>query len=258
MIDRWSLPFMALFILGCAGPDALPPQSRLILQLPGGIVMDFIRIPSSQNGHANEAFHEETGRGDFWMQETEVTQAQWKAVMGKLRCGCGAEPEDTSDPRLPMSNLNFNDCGAIIDRLNEKFHDQLRGLAASLPKEAEWEYACRAGTRTKWHCGEDEAKLSDYAWFRGNSGGVLHPVALKKPNPWGLFDMYGNAQEWCSDAYVTPPGRAPERAEGDRSLRGGNASDSPIEMARRWWGDPVCHMSGLAGMRIVLRARSEK
>jgi formylglycine-generating enzyme required for sulfatase activity len=70
-----------------------------------------------------------------------------------------------------------------------------------LPSEAEWEYACRAGTTSPWHFGEDPSALADYGWYRDNSSQTKHPVALKKPNPWGIYDLYGNLSEWCRDDF---------------------------------------------------------
>ena len=102
------------------------------------------------------------------------------------------------------------------------------GQTYRLPSEAQWEYACRAGTRTRWSFGDDEEALGDHAWFNGNSGGKTHPVGEKRPNPWGLYDMHGNVWEWVQDHrhdnYQGAPagGRAWEDAVGrGRVLRGG-------------------------------------
>jgi formylglycine-generating enzyme required for sulfatase activity len=236
--------FIGLAISGCSLSQDRPVVSRRTLHLRDGVVMEFVRIPAGiLPVGSTEGLGTRDGviSQDFWMQTTEVTQAQWKAVIGALRCACGGEPEDTSDPQLPMTNLNQHDCWAFVRKLNAAFRNQLGDLAAALPKESEWEYACRAGTRTRWHFGDDESRLSEHAWYEANSRGVLHPVALKKPNPWGLYDMYGNAEEWCADAVPEAEVVAGRRMSGDRAARGGDVGSASrdIASARRWWRDPI-------------------
>jgi formylglycine-generating enzyme required for sulfatase activity len=109
------------------------------------------------------------------------------------------------------------------------------GKTVRLPTEAEWEYACRAGTNEKWFFGQDESLLADYAWCKQNSGGVTHPVGTKKPNPWGLYDMYGNVWEWTLDRYAqnyeqTPRDGTHHKIQSDKgmSLRGGAWSAEPM------------------------------
>ena len=113
-----------------------------------------------------------------------------------------------------------------------------------LPTEAEWEYASRAGTASKWFCGDDEAVLERYAWFAENSKSQAHPMGEKAPNPWGLYDIAGNVYEWCWDRFGNYRDRpetdpiGPDHGDG-RMLRGGSAWDIPwfLRSARREWGD---------------------
>jgi formylglycine-generating enzyme required for sulfatase activity len=132
------------------------------------------------------------------MQTTEVTQGQWKAVMG-------TEPWKGEDrvkegPDYPAVYVSWDDAVAYCKKLSEKESKTYR-----LPTEAEWEYACRAGAKTTWSFGDDENKLGDYAWYFENAWGIderyAHQVELKKPNAFGLYDMHGNVWEWCHDYY---------------------------------------------------------
>jgi serine/threonine protein kinase/formylglycine-generating enzyme required for sulfatase activity len=121
----------------------------------------------------------------------------------------------------PVGQLSWQDAGAFCAWLSKK-----EGKTYRLPTEAEWEWACRAGSAGRYHFGDDAAKLGDYAWFADNADGKTHPVGTKKPNAWGLFDTHGNIAEYCLDRYAEelPKGKATDPrgpAEGDvRSLRG--------------------------------------
>ena len=156
----------------------------------------------------------------FFLGRREVTQEQWQAIMG-------AAPRGATGPKHPVTHVSWDDCQAFLTEFNKR----VRGPKYRLPTEAEWEYACRAGTTTTCSFGDDAAQAAAYAWCRHNAGGAPHRVGAKKPNPWGLFDMHGNVWEWCRDWYgpyraanqVDPSG--PARGE-QRVLRGGSWANS--------------------------------
>jgi formylglycine-generating enzyme required for sulfatase activity len=101
--------------------------------------------------------------------------------------------------RHPVEMVDWEEAMEFCRRLSAMPAERAAGRVYRLPTEAEWEYACRAGTTTHWYSGDDEAQLVDIAWFRKNSEGTTHPVGQRKPNAWGLYDMYGNVSQWCAD-----------------------------------------------------------
>jgi formylglycine-generating enzyme required for sulfatase activity len=155
----------------------------------------------SPDGHSNEGPQTTvTITKPFWLGKTEVTQAQWEAVMGQSGWGSVFNGDD-----LPVERVNWNSAVTFCGKLNELKRDTLpAGYHYTLPTEAQWEYACRAGTTTRFYYGDDPDydQLGQYAWF----GGKPHPVGEKLPNEWGLYDMYGNVSEWCLDWYDNYPG----------------------------------------------------
>ena len=104
----------------------------------------------------------------------------------------GFDPYNQTD-NDPVVEVTWNDAVRFCPWLSRK-----EGKTYELPTEAEWEYACRAGTKTAYSFGDDLMRLDDYAWYDGNSGGHTHPVGQKKPNSWGLYDMAGNVWQWCA------------------------------------------------------------
>ena len=174
--------------------------------LPGGGEMEFVWIepgvfrmgsPSRESGRVSDEgpLHEvEISRG-FWLGAYEVTQGEWEAVMG-------SNPSYfKGDARRPVERVSWDDVQEFIAKLNAASGASVYRL----PSEAEWEYACRAGTQTRWSFGDDESELTDYAWYYDNAWVVgeeyAHAVGTKLPNGWGLYDMHGNVWEWVQDRY---------------------------------------------------------
>jgi formylglycine-generating enzyme required for sulfatase activity len=192
---------------GDAKAQALLEQARstpqtVTLDLGSGVSMDFVYISPGtfvMGGKSNaEGRHkaDETPKHTvtltkgFYLGKYEVTQAQFQAIMGSN------PSRSVKDPNSPVDSTTYHQELEFCKKASERTKRQVR-----LPTEAEWEYACRAGTDTDWSHGSDSGKLGDYAWIGANSGGRSHPVGLKKPNAWGLYDMHGNIAERVADSY---------------------------------------------------------
>lgn len=167
--------------------------------------MEFVLIPAGEFEMGSSSIVEESPKhpvrisNPFYMQVSEVTREQWKAVMGYDPSSHGASDAFFSDSdKLPINNVSWNDCVKFVKKLNS-FPDRIGNYR--LPTEAEWEYACRAGNDGMYFMGCSPGQLTEYAWMSYNSKGKAHPVGEKNPNPWGLLDIYGNVSEWCQDAY---------------------------------------------------------
>jgi len=199
------------------------PKELLVVDLGGGVTMEFVLIHpgsfmmGSEKGNYDEKpVHKVTISKPFYLGKCEVTQEQWQALMS-------ANPAKFKGPKYPVEEVSWEDCQAFLQKLSEK----VAGGGFRLPTEAEWEYACRAGSTTDFCYGDDQAGLSEYAWYHNNSKDTTHPVGQKKANSWGLFDMHGNVWEWCADrigAYAPDALTDPKGpGTGDlRVLRGGS------------------------------------
>jgi len=153
----------------------------------------------------------------FYLGKFVVTQEQYQAVVG-------ATPSFFKGKDNPVENVTWDDAQAFCKKLTEQTK-----LTVNLPTEAEWEYACRAGTTTTYHSGDAEADLARVAWYSANSNGTTHPVGQKEPNAFGLYDMHGNVWQWCEDwwndcYYTNSPADDPQGPShgADRVLRGGS------------------------------------
>jgi formylglycine-generating enzyme required for sulfatase activity len=138
--------------------------------------------------------HRVTIEKPFYLGRYPVTQEQWQKVMGN-------NPSFFKGEDRPVESISWVEAQVFLQKLNSLEKANETACLYRLPTEAEWEYAARAGTATSYFFGDDESKLTEFAWFLENSGLETHPVGLKKPNPWGLIDIYGNVGEWVQDEY---------------------------------------------------------
>jgi formylglycine-generating enzyme required for sulfatase activity len=177
--------------------------------------------------YGDEKQHQVTISNDYYLGVKQVTQLQYERVIGTTPSHFQKEVvRESYSTTHPVENISWDDAVMFCRLLSNLPTERKAGRIYRLPTEAEWEYACRAGSQTAYSFGESSKLLSDYAWFEGNSDGQTHPVGEKKPNAWGLYDMHGNVFEWCSDWYGHYPTGAvndpvgPEDGSG-HVLRGG-------------------------------------
>ncbi|MBI5687077.1 MAG: SUMF1/EgtB/PvdO family nonheme iron enzyme [Verrucomicrobia bacterium] len=224
----------------------------------GGTTIDFvlIRPGSFTMGEGKEA-HQVTLTKPYFMSKCEVMQKQWLKVMGSNPSSRRYNRHVTDYDLLPLDNVSWVACQGFLAKLNEK----LTGLKVVLPTEAQWEYACRAGSTGKYCFGNDVELLKDYAWFPLERSWRSHDtqqVGTKKPNAWGLHDMHGNVSEYCSDWYGPLPATAQEDPQGPASssgrvLRGGSSRDYAHSLTTTFRREvmPVNVLEN-AGLRLVL------
>ncbi|MFW5798340.1 MAG: SUMF1/EgtB/PvdO family nonheme iron enzyme [Planctomycetota bacterium] len=168
--------------------------------------------------------HEVTLTRRFYMGATEVTEAQYAAVLTPGR------PPAKDEADMPVRRLKWIDAAAFCKAMSDRL-----GVSVRLPTEARWEYACRAGSDTAYFFGNDVKKVNDYAWIESNARKKVHPVGRLKPNAWGLYDMLGNVEEWTGDRYGRYPDGAVTEPTGpakgkQRVLRGGSCISSPAQV----------------------------
>ena len=183
----------------------------------------------------------------FYMGKYDVTQEQYQAVLG-------TNPSNFTGKDNPVENVSWDDAQTFCQKVAEQTK-----VSVGLPSEAEWEYACRAGTTTEFYSGDVESDLDRVAWYSANSKGKTHPVGQKEPNTFGLYDMHGNVWQWCHDLwnedyYANAPAENPlGPALGmSRLLRGGSCLNRPMvcRSAYRDWTTPDTR-NFLVGFRMV-------
>ena len=209
---------LAVLLAGCGGKSAVtaPPDSGrptgelMSVPLPGGGVLRLVWVAPAtfaMGSAADELFgwpdeqprHTVTLTQGFWLGQCEVTQAQWQAVM--LTAPWVGQEHVQADSSNPAVYVSWDDAQRFVQGLNQVTADTL----FRLPTEAEWEFACRAGTQTEWSFGNSDLSLANYAWYYDNAWSAGHeaaqPAMSRQPNPWGLYDMHGNVSEWVQDWY---------------------------------------------------------
>jgi formylglycine-generating enzyme required for sulfatase activity/tetratricopeptide (TPR) repeat protein len=246
-------------------PKSIPsePKSGIdFLEIAEGLYMKMVWIDGGDFLMGSP--EGETGRYDdegpvhrvhldgFWMASVPVTQRQYQSIIKD-------NPSNFKGEYNPVEEVSWNDAREFCAKLSEKTRRNY-----SLPTEAQWEFACRAGSKGRFCFGDSDQLLEHYAWYDKNSENKTHPVGQKRPNQWGVFDMHGNVWEWCHDwygEYREGEFRNPEGPENGeyRLLRGGSwvSESRRCRSACRYYGEPD-HRYRNIGFRVVLVARTQK
>lgn len=266
-------------LFACSNFDSLPDEDYEVIitdTFTNSIGMEFVEIPSGSflmgaSNNVSGAYasekpqHEVTISSSFFMAKYEVTQAEWEDVMGfnpyeldksNSYYNLPGMAERITHPNHPAT-VSWQDAQEFIKQLNAKEgHNRYR-----LPTEAEWEYACRAGTTTAHSFGDDSRRLGKYAWYGEDfATGGTHPVGRKKPNPWGLYDMHGNVWEWVQnyysdDYYAISPILDPKGPESgnNHAVRGGSWHETATSWRSSFRKPYPANYRGISiGFRLVM------
>lgn len=233
--------------------------NSLVVQVKDGVSIEMVRVEAGtfmmgiDDGFLDgQNVHQVTLTNNYYIGKYEVTQALWKAVMGK-------KPSKFKGDNLPVEKVSWDDCLKFIKKLND-----ITGRDFRLPTEAEWEFAARGGNKSKGYLYSGSNNIANVAWYNNNGGSKTHPVGLKQANELGIFDMSGNVREWCQDLYGDYPNSAQTNPTGvtfdmatkamRRVTRGGswNSSDNKCLSSSRSSCAPIFRFNSDLGFRIVL------
>jgi sulfatase modifying factor 1 len=246
------LLLVPLASLGCRNGKGSPAVVRIpeVITTKSGIEMVVIPAGSFEmgrrHGRDDEGPVHKVWVDTFLLDRHEVTQSEYEKL-GRIEAF--PNPSHFKGPDLPVEQVTwpqaarFCNARSRLEGLKPCYNEDtgtcdFQANGYRLPTEAEWEYACRAGTDTDYSFGNDPRQLGGFAWFADNSGKKTHPVGQKKPNPWGLFDMHGNVAEWCNDVYdkhyyQASPGQNPRGpADGKEYVLRGGSWKSAAEAAQ--------------------------
>ncbi len=274
----WKLTPLSCFVLGVvfanfiySDEPALPGSSREAKEfVENSVGMRFIKVqpgeflmgspPTEAHRFACEQQHRVRITKAYWLGMEEVTVKQYKAVVGKSLT-------NSEDQNVPEQGISWYDAQDFTNRLSQLEAEKSAGRSYRLPTEAEWEYACRAGTQTIYSWGDDPADGREFAWAATNSERVVKRAGSLKPNAWGFHDMHGSVWEWCSDWYGELPAGDEIDPQGPPSgdskvIRGGSFSlpFSYLRSASRVPLAPIFLSEGEGqsiGLRLVLMLQDE-